>query len=351
MKTTNKITIMILLLMLTIGMKGGTINEYTRVIKKEFNVNPDAQLTVSNKFGQIHCSNWDKNVVSIEVKVIVEAANDNTAAKMLEKINVNFNGTASLVEATTVLEEMKTSGKSRFQIDYLINMPVGMSIDLTDKFGDIYVCEASGKARIILSYGNLEINMLNNSDNLIDLKFCGSGKIKSMKGAVVNLKYSTLEVEYAGSIRLDSKFSNLNADKIIALNMAFEGGALDVRNSSTVESRSKYSEMDFERVEQSLNLDIQYGSCSVSNMGPDFTSISIKNRYADVDVRLNETSVYTLDAAMKFCELSFPENNSVLNYRSVTSTSSELRGVVGGKEAKPKASVLIRSAYGSVSLR
>lgn len=351
MKTAQKVTLMILLLILAIGMKGATINEYTRVIKKEFNVNPDAQLTVSNKFGQIHCSNWDKNVVSIEVKVIVEAANDNSAAKMLEKINVNFNGTSSFVEATTMFEEMKSSGRNKFQVDYLISLPSGMSIDLTNKFGDIHINEASGKARINLSYGSLDVNKLNNSDNFIELKFCGSAKINSMKGAVVNLKYSTLDVEYAGSIRLDSKFSNLNADKIIALNMVFEGGALDVKNSSTVESRSKYSDMDFEKVEQNLNLDIQYGSCSVHTMGPDFTSISIKNRYADVDVRLSETAVYTLDAQMKYCEISFPESNSVLNYRSVTPTSSEFRGVVGSKDIKPRANVVVRSDYGSVSLK
>ncbi|MCX6285671.1 MAG: DUF4097 family beta strand repeat-containing protein [Bacteroidetes bacterium] len=351
MKTVLKITIIILLVGLAIGMKGASINEYTRVIKKEFSVSPDAQLTISNKFGGIHCSNWDKNVVGIEVKVVVDATNDNTAAKMLEKINVNFNSTTSLVEVTTVFDEMNTSGRNRFQVDYTINLPSSMSLDLSNKFGDIYINEASGKTRINLSYGSLDVNKLNNSDNLIDLKFCNSAKVRSIKGAVINLKYSTLDIDYAGSLRLDSKFSNLNANKIIALNVSFEGGAVDIKNSSTIESRSKFSDMDIERIEQSLSLDIQYGSCSVRNMGPDFTSINIKNKYADVDVRLPESAVYSLDATLKYCELHFPESNSNLNYRSVTPTSSEYRGVVGSKDAKPKASVVVRSDYGSVSLK
>ncbi|MCX6281223.1 MAG: hypothetical protein NTU51_04615 [Bacteroidetes bacterium] len=351
MKTSLKITFIILLVFLVIGMKGASINEYTRVIKKEFNVNQDAQLTVSNKFGGIHCSNWDKNVVGIEVKVVVDAANDNNAAKMLEKINVNFSNTASLVEATTVLDDMNTSGKNRFQVDYTITLPVSMSLDLTNKFGDITVNEASGKTRINLSYGSLDVNKLDNSDNLLDLKFCNSAKVRSIKGAVVNLKYSTLDIDYAGSLRLDSKFSNLNANKIIALNISFEGGAVDIKNSSSIDSRGKFSDMDFDRIEQSLNIDIQYGSCSVRSMGPDFTSISINNKYADVDIRLPESAVYNLDATMKYCELRFPESNSNLNFRSVTPTSSEFRGVVGSKDAKPKASVVVKSDYGSVSLR
>ena len=343
--------ITILLVTLVFGMKGASINEYTRVIKKEFNVNPDAQLTVSNKFGEIHCTNWDKNMVSVEVKVIVEATNDNVAARMLEKISVNFNNSPSLVEATTAIEDMNTSGKNRFQVNYLICLPSGMNIDLTDKFGDIYVNEALGKARINLSYGSLDINKLDNSDNLIDLKFCNSAKIRSIKGAVVNLKYSTLDIEYAGSLRLDSKFSNLNADKIIALNMGFEGGAADIKNSSTIDCRGKFSNLDISKVEQSLNLDIQYGSCKVSEMGADFTNVSIKNKYADVDVRIPEAAVYNLDAILKYCELNFQESNTALNYRSVSPTSSEYRGVVGSRDAKPKASVVVRSDYGSVSLK
>ena len=351
MKTVLNITIMILLATLAIGLKGANTNEYTRVINKEFNVNPDAQLTVSNKFGRIHCMNWDKNVVGIDVKVIVETTNDNTAAKMLERINVNFNNTSSLVEATTVIDEMNTSGRNSFHVDYTINFPQSMSIDLTNKFGDIYINEVSGKARINLSYGSLDVNKLNNSDNLIDLKFCNSAKVRSIQGAVVNLKYSTLDIDYAGSLRLDSKYSNLNANKIIALNVSFEGGSVDIKNSSSIDSRSKFSDIDIDRIEQSLNLDIQYGSCKVRDMGPDFTSINIINKYADVDIRLPETAVYNLDATLKYCELHFPEGNSALNYRSVTPTSSEYRGVVGSKDAKPKASVVVRSDYGNVSLK
>jgi hypothetical protein len=328
-----------------------SINEYTRVINKDFTVNPDAQLTISNKFGKIHINNWDKNTVSFEIKVIVEASNDNAAAKMLERISVNFNASASLVEANTVIGEMNSQGRTHFQIDYTVNIPVGLNVDLTNKFGDIFLNEITGKAKVNLSYGSLDINKLNNSDNYIDLKFCNSAKIRSIKGAVVNLKYSTLDVDYAGSLRLDSKFSNLNASKVVALNVSFEGGSVDVKNSSVVESRTKFSDLEIDKIEQSLNLDIQYGSCDVREVGPECTSVNVHNRYADVDIRLPESLSYNLDASMRFCELSFNESIANLNYRSITPTSSEYKGIVGGKEGKPKANVVIRSEYGSVNLK
>ncbi len=351
MKTFLKLSIMIFLTAFAAEMQAA-VNEYTRVIKKEFTVNPDARLTVSNKFGKIHCTNWDKNIVGIEVQVVVETSNDNKAAKMLESIDVSFNASASLVEATTVFEEMHNSGRNNsFKVDYFINLPAGMSLDLANKFGDIYVNEINGKAKIDLSYGNLDINKLNNSDNLIDLKFCNSSKVREIKGAVINLQYSTLDIDYAGSLRLDAKYSNLKAGKVIALNLSTQGGSVDLSNSAAVESRSRFSDIDIDRIDQSLNLDIQYGSCKVSEVGVDFTSINIKNKFADVDLRLPKSAVYSLDATLKFCELNFPDENAVLNFRSTTPTSSEYRGVVGSKDAKPKATVVVRSNYGSVSLK
>jgi hypothetical protein len=47
-------------------------DEYTKVIKKEFTVNPDAQITIENSFGSVHCNNWDKDIVQIEVVITVE---------------------------------------------------------------------------------------------------------------------------------------------------------------------------------------------------------------------------------------------------------------------------------------
>ncbi len=351
MKTLLKFSLMILLTAFAGQMQSAANNEYTRVIKKEFPVNPDAQLTVSNKFGKIHCTNWDKNIVAIEVQVVVETANDNTAAKMLEKIDVKFSASASVIEATTIFEEMHNSGRTSFRVDYTINLPAGMSLDLANKFGDIYVNETNGKAKINLSYGSLDINKLNNSDNLIDLKFCNSSKVREIKGAVINLQYSTLDIDFAGSLRLDAKYSNLKAGKVIALNISTEGGSIDLNNSAAVESRSKFSDIDIDRIDQSLNLDIQYGSCKVSEVGPDFTSINIKNKFANVDLRLPKSAVYSLDATLKFCELDFPEDNTALNFRSTTPTSSEYRGVVGSKDAKPNATVVVRSDYGRVSLK
>ncbi len=350
MKTLLKIAIFTLMFLFLLGIKGVKAHdEFTKVIKKEFAINPDAQLTISNQFGKVHCTNWDKNFISIEVTITVNASDQDEAVKRFNRISIDFSDSPSAVSAITSFQEGKSSGKGRFSIDYMINMPVTISLDITNKFGDIYVNEVQGKSRMNLSYGNLEAKKLGNSDNLLDIKF-SKARVNWIKGAVLTLKYSEMTLDYAGSLRLDSKFSNLDAEKIIALNVVFEGGKLNMENSSAVDSKSRFSDIDIQRIEQTLNLDIQYGNCDVHEMPADFTSVNIRNKYGDVSVGLSEQAKYSLEADLKFCDLDFPSEKAKFSFRSTSPTANSYKGTVGGTES-PVSRVIIHSEYGNVSLQ
>jgi len=339
----------IVLLLLGAGINTGFgHDEFTRVVKKEFTVNPDAQLIIDNSFGKVHCNNWDKNLVQIVITIYVEAPDQGFANKVMDRISFDINGSASQVIARTVLQDGGFKGKNHVSIDYMIDMPTSISLDLTNKFGDVFINEFTGKGKINLSYGNLEANKLGNSDNLIDIKF-GKANVKWIQGAVLNLKYSDMDLDYAGSLRLDSKYSNLDANKVIALNVNFEGGKLNMENTSAIDSKSKFSDIDITRIEQSLSLDIQYGNCSVHEMAVDFSSIVIKNKYANVDIALAENANYTLDADLRFCELDFPEDQADISQRIITNTTKTYKGIVG-KGLNPTSKVSVRSEFGNVSL-
>jgi hypothetical protein len=339
---------------LTVLFLAGVVNsasafdEYTKVIKKEFTVNPDAQLTIDNSFGNVHCNNWDKNVVQIEVAITVDARDESSATKIFDKIIINLTGSPSQVEAKTIIPEGGFKGRSRVKIDYTINMPTTINLDLSNKFGDIYINELGGKGKINLGYGNMEAGKFLNSDNFLDIKF-SNVNINSLKGAVVNLKYSKMDIGYAGSMRLDSKYSDLEADKIISLLVNFEGGKLDLENGSVIDGKSKFSELNITRLEQSLSLDIQYGNCDIDEMPADFTTISVKNKYGNVDIGLPSTANYSLDAELKFCDLDFPEDKANISQRIITNTSKSYKAIVG-KEETPVSKVFIRSEFGNVSL-
>jgi len=351
MKTLIKITVFTLLIILLLGLKGANAHdEYTKVIKKEFPIPPDGQLIINNKFGKVHCNNWDKNAVSFEITVTADAVSEKAATQMLDQVDFVFNIYPTQVEAKTRFSENGSREKSNIRIDYVVNMPVGVNLNLTNKFGDIYINEIMGSTKIILGFGNLEANKLGNSDNQLEMEF-SKANVNWIKGAVVNLKYSEMDIQYAGSLYLDSKFSNLEASKIISLNMNFEGGTLDMENSSSVKSKSKFSTLDIGRIDKSLNLDIQYGNCHIHEMPVDFTSIVINNKFGDVSIGIDEKASYRLDAELKFCDLDYASEHSKFSLRSISPTEKILKGTIGTENENPEAKVQVRSEYGNVSLK
>lgn len=349
MKTIVKIFLfasMFALLLATKGTKASV--EFKKIIRKEFAIHPDGQLIIHNRFGQVHCNNWEKNSISFEITIEVVARNQEEANRMFELISVEFADSPSQVSARTAIQDRKRNQKIRFSIDYSVFMPVSINLDLTNKFGDVFIAEVQGKAKINLSYGKLEARKFANSDNLLDINF-SKANVNWIKGAVALLKYSEMNLDYAGSLMLDSKFSNLDANTIIALNINFEGGELNLDENSSLEGKTKFSDIDIHRIEQSLDLDIQYGNCDVHEMPPGFSRVAVTNKYGDISIGLDEQAHYHLEADLKFCDLEYPSEKTKFSLRSVTPTEKNYKGVVGGTE-NPAATVIIRSEFGNVSL-
>jgi hypothetical protein len=346
MKTMLKITIIPLLALLFYNASlAGKPAEFTREIKKEFSVNPDAKLVLENKYGDIRISNTPENKVSVTVQITVDARDLESAVKTFEKVKINFSGTPDLVEARTVLEG-NLNVRGRFSIDYIVSMPVTMSLDADNRFGDLVAGEIGGKAKISIGYGNLEVTRLSNSDNLIEVKF-GQSDIDWIKGAVMILKYSEFNGDYAGSLNLNSSYSTFSAGKVIALDATFEGGSLDLDATSVLTCRAKFSDISVGILDQKLDLVNNYGSFEVDDIPAGFTSVSVTNSYGNIELGISRTATYNLEADMHFCNLDYPGDLANMNYVNESSHDQQLRGAIG---TNPSGMVKVTSNYGNVSL-
>ena len=349
MKTLCKIFPILLLIFILPPKKSSGADEYTKVISKEYAINRDAQVNLDNKFGQIHCNNWDKNSISIEVKITVTASGQESANRIFSQVNIVMSGTPAQVDAKTIFEKEGSFGRSKISIDYTVNMPATVNLNLTDKFGDVYLNELSGKGNLHIAYGNMEINKLSNSDNVIEVKF-GKADIQSVSGAVLTVKYSDVKIDYAGSLFVDSKYSDLTAKKIISLSVTFEGGNLNLDNSSVITAKSKFSDLTIGHIDKKLDLDIQYGDCDVNDLSADFSSITVYNKYGDVKLQIPSGTSYSLDAQTKFCDVDFPEEQANITEQISTNTSKSIKATIG-KNLNPEAKVYVRSEFGDVTLK
>ncbi|MCK4406119.1 MAG: hypothetical protein KAV44_00445, partial [Bacteroidales bacterium] len=113
----------IVLSLITYNVKAGK-EKFVKKINNEYAINKDALLSVSNKYGDINCINWDKNVIAIDVTITVVARNKEKADDIFDRINIKISGSKSKVEAVTEISNSSCSwDNGKFTIDYDIKMP------------------------------------------------------------------------------------------------------------------------------------------------------------------------------------------------------------------------------------
>lgn len=324
-------------------------DEFTKKISKSFDVNKDATLSVKNKFGKVHCENWDKNSISIEVTITVQASNQEKANKYFEKIKVDITGSISLVTAVTSMEDnVFGKGSNEFSIDYMINMPRSVNVDLNNKFGDIILAEVGGTSKINLGYGTIDVKKLTGSASTIDIEF-SDGYIGYIKSADLDLKYSDLKIDEIGDMTAESKFSELNIGKIDVLTLESGYDEDYIGSVRNIDVEADFSDVEIRMVEQTLTANFDYGELKVKEVGKTFKLVDISNSFSDANIGFNPESSYRISATVKMGDFTYPQDRAKLSVVEMSYTSSKYEGLVGGN-SDTQSKVMIDSENSGVTL-
>ncbi|MCX6235740.1 MAG: DUF4097 family beta strand repeat-containing protein [Bacteroidetes bacterium] len=334
------------------GWKSFAASEkFTKNIKKEFTVNSDALLSVKNKYGKIHCNNWEKMAVSVEVTISVEAGNEQKAQRIFDHISIDISGSNAMVKAETSISE-NWSGKDdsqNFSIDYEIYMPKSLEVALDNKFGDIFIDQVEGPLTIDLSYGNMEANRIQNTSNTLSIKF-SDAVIKYMKSGKVELKYSELTLAESGDLKLDTKFSTVNIDVADVAGVMSQYDTYKIGKVNLLNSDSKFSDIEIETLNVHGELESQYGDIEIGYIPSSFNDIIINNRFGDVQLNFSRDANYLVNATIKFGSLEYPKNLSKISVREEDYVSTTYKGYVGS-QSDPRSIVKIESTNASVILK
>ncbi len=342
-------SLFIILLSAIVGLQLQAEDEFTKKVSKSFDVNKDATLTVKNKFGKVHCENWDKNSISIEVTITVQASNQEKANKYFDKIKIDITGTNSLVTAITSMEDnLFDKGNNELSIDYMIQMPATVNVELNNKFGDIIVSEIGGTSKINLGYGTIDIKKLSGSTNVLEIEF-SDGYIGYIKSANLDLKYSELKVDEIADMNAESKFSELNIGKIDVLTI--ESGYDDdfIGSVRNIDVEADFSDVEIRNLEQTLTANFDYGELKVKEVGKAFKLIDITNSFSDANIGFNPEASYRINATVKMGDFSYPQDRAKLSVVEMSYTSSKYEGLVGGN-SDTQSKVMIDSQNSGATL-
>lgn len=320
--------------------------DFTKTYYNEkYDVDKGASLVIQNKFGDIHCQAWDESSVSVNVTVKVDASSQEKADRVFDKIDITLTGSRSKVEGKT---DVGNISNANYSIDYEIRMPRWISLDLGNQFGNIYLDETDGSAKINLEYGDMEANSLNGAKTDLTIKF-SNVETGYIKDGNVNIEYSELDSKGADNMKLYSRFSELTLEKVGTLNLDSQYDEIKTGSAGQIISVSRFSGLKFDKINGDFDFDMDYGDLEAKNISADFKVGKVRNSFAGVSLGFDPKASMNINAEMEFGELSYPKSGSSINHETSGYTTNIYKGRIGAS-ASPTSQLTVDSKNADVDI-
>jgi len=325
-------------------------DEYSRKIHREFKVPEGNLLEIINKFGKVVITGEDEsNEVVFDIRIVVEADNQEEADEILKNIRVNFDSNSEKISAITQIADKPK--RKEFRIDYAVKMPKQMRLRLQNKFGDIFIDELHAWVDIQLGYGTMKINRLTNG--------------KTSPKSSISLAYSKGSIEFANWLKMSIKYSKFSLIKAQALMLISKYSKINITKCSSVVAESKYdsdyrigtvrnflcngkySDYDIGNLTSKLEIDIKYSGLKVAQVGQNFQQILLNLSYGNADINIDAKANYQLKGTAKYGSISYPSGYKI---SSITRKNSQsISGFIGSNKLS-SARVVLTAKYGNIDI-
>jgi hypothetical protein len=326
-------------------------DEFTKDFEKKFSVDQSSMVQLINKYGDMHIENWVENSVYVKVRITVKTSSKSKADNTFEKIDIGFKQDGNMVSAITEITE--SINNTNFKIDYEVKMPKNINVDISNKYGDLFIDQIDGQANIAVKYGNFTINKL--------------GRENEKPTNYISVGYSSgvCNINECGWLKLESAYSKVSIESATALIIGSKYSSLKIKKSKSIVTESKYdhpfkvglvknfvctgaySNFEINKLYNLLEADVKYTDLIVNEVDKDFEMVKVILRYGKVSLNIPTDPGYELKAESAYGSVRYPETKKI--NKIIDQTESKVWGVVGN-QANPKAKVIIDSKYGTVSL-
>ncbi len=348
----------VLVLAVLLGTIRLDAQELNKEFHKEFTYSQGKMLDLSNKYGDVIIETSESDKVIIDVKVTMRYPNKDKAEKLLSYIEVEFAETGNTFSAKTVIDDKFSftgwGGDSRrFSIDYNVKMPEKMDLTLANRYGNTELDDLSGLVSVDVRYGNLTASKLARGNekpiNKISLSY-GKGSVQEAGWIDAVIRYSgNFTVSKSQAILLDSRYSTVEIGTASSVVAETKYDKLRINDINNLVLDAGYADINIASLSKKLVFEGGYGSFNIDRINSGFESIEVESKYMGVNLGIDPSANYNLDAKVSYGGLRFDEENFQHRRHIVQNNSTETSGVVGKNET-PSASVKILASYGTVRL-
>ncbi len=330
-------------------------DDYTKKYQKEYEVKKDTKLQIENKYGSVDIKNWEKKLISIEVVITVKTSSEEKAQKLFDQIDIEFEQSGNVISATTSLESdfsrfFKGSGDKLVDIYYSVYMPKSVPLNLSNRYGNVFINELTSTSNIDIKYGNLKANKIIHNDvkplTQITLAY-SNANIQQCAWVKFEIKYSKVEMDVSKALVFLSKYSKVFITKGSSLVAEASYDTYRLGEFTNLVVTAGYSNFKAEEISSKIVMETKYTDLNVNHVPAGFENIKLSTQYGNYNVYIDPDASYKLDGQAKYARISYPDNSTVNRFNE--NNDFRVEGVVGADQ-DTGSEVKISSKYGNVKL-
>ena len=331
---------------LVLSVLAAQAKETTKQVDRSFSINPDTEIEINNKYGNVVINKWDKNVLDLKVMVEARGKTDSKTSKILDAIEIDISDRISSGTLSIETEIGSINGNSSFNVHYEVTMPGSNPMKLTNSFGSIYMGSYSGNLNVVVKYGQFQAEDLDNAN--IRVEFSNSRcEIEGLKSGEIDLRYSKMSVEALGEVEISSQFSELEIEEAGDVKIDGRYGKFEFEEINTLDADLQFSGLTIEYLIESLNLDARHGDgIRIENVSNNFKEIDIDSEFSSIDISLESGASALLDFDLSHGNLKAEGDGINFSKVSKDHTSSEYEGYLGNKNTT--SSIRISTRHGNI---
>jgi hypothetical protein len=326
-------------------------------IHEMFSVNNESKLQIENKYGNVDIQNWDKKNIEVTVRIKLFDVSEKDAQELLSMININKSTDGNTIIFKTEFADNfnkglnhYNDGDKKFEVNYIVNMPGYIPLNLSNKYGNVFIDKLTSISVIDVKYGKLKANNIasEQKDPLTEINLgYAEGNIESCSWLKINIKYSKIEIADSKALIFASKYSKIFVDRGSSLVTESKYDTYEVGAIANFVTNAEYSNFKFNSIGKKLYVETSYSDVKVGYMPASFELIKIINRYGSYNIAVEDGASYTIAGIAKYGDIVYPDNSKV--NRSQETTELSVDGTVGSN-INTKSKVEIDTKYGTVKL-
>lgn len=335
----------------------------SRSYMKSVPVTRESSLEVSNKYGNIYITPWNRDSAYVKAEVKAFAQNEAKLKKMFDGISIYLNDSKSGITAQTefvqnisnFFEGFKgmtnkfISYESHVEVNYYISVPEYLNLRITNKYGDVSVENCTGDFSISVSNGSFKAGSLGKESSLTFI-FCDA-TIKYIESGTIDASFSEVNLDESNRTTIKSISSRFEIKKAGEINFESRRDKFFIDEMASMKGNSYFTDFNIKKIKKDINIITRYGNLNAGLIENGFESVYLNSGYSDISFYFDESASFKLDIRHTNSFVVLPSENVEIEQETIDPDKKEYRitGTIGKNPGTSK--VKIEATRGDIYLK